>query len=66
VKTTNLLIPTILSLTVIVTTANTAVGNEIFHKVAQAQQLSQPVLPPGAEVKTATKSSIALRAYNTI
>jgi Icc-related predicted phosphoesterase len=57
-KTTNLLILAILSLTVVVATANTAVGNGIFHKVAQAQQLPQPVLPPGAEVKPQPKVAL--------
>ena len=44
----------------------TAAGVGISNKASQAQQLPQPVLPPGAEVKPPTKSSIASRADNTI
>jgi hypothetical protein len=64
---TNLSILKVLSsITVVVVIAGTAVGVGISNKAAQAQQLPQPVLPPGAEVKPPTKSSIASRADNTI
>ncbi len=53
-----MLVTTWWTITVVVANADTAVGVGISIKIAQAQQLPQPVLPPGAEVKPQPKIAL--------